>query len=102
MTDTQNKLVAAGQGVSVNTASLDELVMVPKNYFAECLSEIKELEERMQSQRQENEYTLEQREVEMNEKLATISQERVMERQGRREVRRALHAAQKDQRGQQR
>jgi len=81
MVDIQNKLIAAGQGVSVNTASLDELVMVPKHLLAEYLSEIKELEERMQSQRQENEYTLEQRELENSEKLMHIQTERTMERQ---------------------
>ncbi|CAK0891427.1 unnamed protein product, partial [Prorocentrum cordatum] len=59
--DLQRKLTEAGQGFSNQAATMDELILLPKAYFQECLHEIKELEERANSLEHESEYTLEQK-----------------------------------------
>lgn len=76
----QQKLSETKLGTSTNTASLDELVMVPRAYFNDCLGEIKELEDRMQSLRHESEYVLEQKEQEMQDKMHAVQSERQRER----------------------
>merc|ERR1719401_1796242 len=79
--DLQRKLTEAGQGFSNHAATMDELVAVPKSYFNDCLHEIKELEERTHSLEHESEYTLEQKEHEIQDKLQIIYNERKAERQ---------------------
>merc|ERR1719398_299092 len=59
--------------------------MVPKLFFQERLDEIKDLEERMRNQQNENEYALEQKEQEIQEKLNAIHAERKHERRGNEE-----------------
>jgi len=76
----QKKLTEATSGMSTTTAKLDELFVVPKAYFNERLSEIRELEERMTSLRHESEYALEQKEQENRDKLATTEFERKREK----------------------
>jgi len=80
--DLKKKLSAVGQVVSATTSSLDEMVMIPQTYFQERLDEIKDLEERMRNQQNENEYALEQKDQEIQEKLNTIHAERKHERRG--------------------
>jgi len=81
----KKKLSSTGQVVSATTSSLDEMVMVPKSYFNERLDEIKDLEERMRNQQNENEYALEQKDQEIQEKLNTIHAERKHERRANEE-----------------
>mmetsp|Transcript_113066 Transcript_113066/g.350978 ORF Transcript_113066/g.350978 Transcript_113066/m.350978 type:complete len:721 (-) Transcript_113066:1054-3216(-) len=79
--DFQKKLTEASHGMSANTASLDELQLVPKAFLNDCLSQIKELEERMQSQKRESDEAMAQKEQDTNEQLQTIYQERRHEKQ---------------------
>jgi WD40 repeat protein len=79
--DLPRKLTEAGQGFSNQAATMDELLLLPKAYFQECLHEIKELEERANSLEHESEYTLEQKEHEIQDKLQIIYNERKAERQ---------------------
>jgi WD40 repeat protein len=81
----KKKLSTNGQVVSTTTASLDEMVMVPRSFFNERLDDIKDLEERMRNQQNENEYALEQKEQEIQEKLNMITTERKHERKGNEE-----------------
>jgi len=74
------KKLSSGQVVSANTSTLDEMLMVPKQYLNERLSEIKDLEERMRNLQNENEYALEQKDQETQEKLNHIGQARKNER----------------------
>jgi hypothetical protein len=78
--DLKKKLSSTGQVVSATASSLDEMIMVPKGFFQERLDEIKDLEERMRNQQNENEYALEQKDQEIQEKLNTIHAERKHER----------------------
>jgi WD40 repeat protein len=83
--DLKKKLSATGLVVSATTSSLDEMVMVPQTYLQERLDEIKDLEERMRNQQNENEYALEQKEQEVQEKLNGLQAERKHERRGNEE-----------------
>eukprot|EP00928_Gymnodinium_smaydae_P011505 TRINITY_DN14236_c1_g1_i1.p1 TRINITY_DN14236_c1_g1~~TRINITY_DN14236_c1_g1_i1.p1 ORF type:complete len:1493 (+),score=333.11 TRINITY_DN14236_c1_g1_i1:123-4601(+) len=76
----QKKLTEAGKGMSTSAASMDELVLVPKVFFFERLTEIRELEEKMQRLRHESEFELEKKEQELQEKLNVIKNERKVER----------------------
>eukprot|EP00927_Polykrikos_kofoidii_P056138 TRINITY_DN50308_c0_g1_i1.p1 TRINITY_DN50308_c0_g1~~TRINITY_DN50308_c0_g1_i1.p1 ORF type:complete len:1528 (+),score=272.94 TRINITY_DN50308_c0_g1_i1:63-4646(+) len=81
MVELQKKLSAAvGQGVTNNTCTLDELVMLPKSYFNERLHEIKEQEEQMHSLRKESEYAREQMQQETNDRLNAIEADRAREK----------------------
>mmetsp|Transcript_26950 Transcript_26950/g.48715 ORF Transcript_26950/g.48715 Transcript_26950/m.48715 type:complete len:1443 (+) Transcript_26950:61-4389(+) len=80
MADMQRKIWDAVRAISATTASLDDLLQVPKNYFSDVLSEIRELEDRMQGMKHENDHMLEQKENEMQEKLQTIQMERRQEK----------------------
>jgi len=81
----KKKLSSVGQVVSATTSSLDDMVMVPQSYMQERLDEIKDLEERMRNQQNENEYALEQKDQEIQEKLNAIHAERKHERRGNEE-----------------
>merc|ERR1719453_1836378 len=83
--DLRRKLACGGQVVSATTSTLDEMVMIPQAYFQERLDEIKDLEERLRNDKQENEYALEQRDQEYQEKLNAIGVERKHERKGNEE-----------------
>lgn len=76
----QRKLTDAAQGLTASCARLDELCLVPKAFLNERLSDIKELEEKMQRLRQESEYTLEHKEQEIAEKLNSMKNEKKRER----------------------
>jgi len=78
--DLQKKLTQAAHGMAANIASLDELALVPKAYFLDRLSEIKELEDRMQAQKRESDIYLEHKEKDVNEQLRTMYQERKHEK----------------------
>lgn len=79
--DIQKKLTEAKGSMAHNVASLDDMVMLPRNYFTELLAEIKQLEEQMASLRHESDYALEQKDIEIQEKLEQLKQERKHERQ---------------------
>merc|ERR1740121_1334251 len=79
--DMQRKITEAKSSMAANVASLDDLLMLPRNYFQELLGEIKQLEEQMASLRHESDYALEQKDIETAEKLEQIKQERQHERQ---------------------
>lgn len=79
--DLQKKLWDSVRGISATKADLDDMLIVPKNYFGDVLTEIRELEDRMTSLKHENDRTLEQKENEFHEKLMTLDMERKMERQ---------------------
>mmetsp|Transcript_143305 Transcript_143305/g.458246 ORF Transcript_143305/g.458246 Transcript_143305/m.458246 type:complete len:1497 (+) Transcript_143305:60-4550(+) len=74
--DLQKKLYEALSSSASNTASLDDLVMLPKSYFQELLTEIKHLEERHLSLKHESEHALEQKDVELSDKLEQMQHER--------------------------
>jgi len=74
--DLQRKLTSARLGMSTNTATLDELVLVPKNYFGERLTQIKELEDNMERLERERDFALDQKDQETKEKLNNMMQER--------------------------
>jgi len=78
--DLQRKMTEAVQGMSTSVATLDELVLIPRVFFNERLSEIKELEERMASLRHESDCALEQREQDTAAKMSTIQGERAREK----------------------
>merc|ERR1719265_337053 len=80
MTELQKKLDGVGQGMSSSGSSLDEFVLVPKAFMSDKLSEIKELEERMENLKNDTEYTLVQKEQESEEKLRIVEGERSRER----------------------
>lgn len=80
VTELQKKLTDARRGASAMSTPLSGMVMVPKDYFVELLGEIKELEDRMQNMKQENDHTLEQKDHEIQEKLSSIRQERMQEK----------------------
>jgi hypothetical protein len=74
--DLQKKLTEAAVGMATSAASLDELVLVPKNYLNEKLHEIKELEDKMQRLRHDSEYQLEQKEQEIQDKINALKLEK--------------------------
>lgn len=74
--DLQQKLCEAVRAISATTASLDDLLMIPKAYLTDVLSEIRELEDRMQGLKHESDHILEQKENELQEKLISIQVER--------------------------
>mmetsp|Transcript_43018 Transcript_43018/g.98888 ORF Transcript_43018/g.98888 Transcript_43018/m.98888 type:complete len:1538 (-) Transcript_43018:66-4679(-) len=76
MQDLRKKLAGVGHTQSPSLAGLDALLVVPKNFFNDRLSEIKDLEERMQNLRTEQEIALEQRDIEVEEKMNAMSAER--------------------------
>merc|ERR1719174_750077 len=80
MAELQKKLDGVGQGMSASGMSLDEFVLVPKAYLNDKLQDIKELEERMDNLKNDTEYTLVQKEQEMEEKLKMVETERARER----------------------
>lgn len=80
MAELQKKLDGVGQGMSSSGLSLDEFVLVPKAYLNDKLQDIKELEERMENLKNDTEYTLVQKEQEMEEKLKMVETERTRER----------------------
>merc|ERR1719296_333350 len=77
----QKKLTEAKGSMASNVASLDDMVMLPRNYFQELLAEIKQLEEQMASLRHESDYAMEQKDAEMQEKIQALQSERRIERQ---------------------
>lgn len=74
--DLQQKLCEAVRAISATTASLDDLLMIPKAYLTDVLNEIRELEDRMQGLKHESDHILEQKENELQEKLISIQVER--------------------------
>lgn len=78
--DLKKKLSPTGQVVSSNASGIDDMIMVPRVFFNERLDEIKDLEERMRNQQNENEYALEQKDQEIQEKMNSVSAERKHER----------------------
>mmetsp|Transcript_59785 Transcript_59785/g.142302 ORF Transcript_59785/g.142302 Transcript_59785/m.142302 type:complete len:1538 (+) Transcript_59785:84-4697(+) len=75
--DFRKKLAGGiGHTQSPSLATLDAILAVPKNFFNDRLSEIKDLEERMQNLRTEQEIALEQRDIEVEEKMNAMSAER--------------------------
>lgn len=73
------KLASIGQGSSEVT-TLNEFLLVPKVFLSDKLQEIKELEERMENLKNDTEYTMVQKEQEMEEKLRIEAGERSRER----------------------
>lgn len=80
MAELQKKLDGVGQGMSSSGLSLDEFFLVPKQYLNDKLQDIKELEERMENLKNDTEYTLVQKEQEMEEKLKMVETDRTRER----------------------
>lgn len=79
------KKLGPQQVVSASSTSLDEMVMVPKVFYQERLDEIRDLEERMRNLQNENEYALEQKDQEIQEKLNTVNAERKHQTKGHEE-----------------
>lgn len=77
--DLQKKLFEALASSASNIATLDDMVMLPKNYFHETLQEISNLEEKLQCMKHESEFALEQKEAEVSEKLQIMRNERKCE-----------------------
>merc|ERR1719174_2744238 len=80
MAELQKKLDGVGQGMSASGLSLDEFFLVPKAYLNDKLQDIKELEERMENLKNDTEYTLVQKDQEMEEKLKMVEMERTREK----------------------
>jgi len=78
--DLQQKLWESVRAISATTASLDDLMLIPKSYLTDVLNEIRELEDRMQFLKHESDHVLEQKESDLQEKLLTIQMERKQER----------------------
>ncbi|CAE8609420.1 unnamed protein product, partial [Polarella glacialis] len=78
--DMQKKLWDAVRAISASTATLDDLVVVPKNYFGDVLSEIRELEDRMQGLKHENDHMLEMKDNENQDKISNMHYERKQEK----------------------
>eukprot|EP00931_Biecheleriopsis_adriatica_P102051 TRINITY_DN77078_c0_g1_i1.p1 TRINITY_DN77078_c0_g1~~TRINITY_DN77078_c0_g1_i1.p1 ORF type:complete len:1467 (-),score=402.16 TRINITY_DN77078_c0_g1_i1:134-4534(-) len=89
--DMQRKLWDAVRAISATTASLDDLLMVPKNYFADVQNEIRELEDRMQGMKHENDHMLETKENELQEKIQNLQIERRQEKKVAEEKYDSLH-----------
>lgn len=69
-----------GGQLSISATTLDEFVLIPRAYLADKLLEIKELEERMDNLKNDTEYTLVQKDQEMDEKLKMVEMERTREK----------------------
>eukprot|EP00933_Yihiella_yeosuensis_P062327 TRINITY_DN65281_c0_g1_i1.p1 TRINITY_DN65281_c0_g1~~TRINITY_DN65281_c0_g1_i1.p1 ORF type:complete len:1448 (+),score=315.52 TRINITY_DN65281_c0_g1_i1:96-4439(+) len=78
--DLQAKLSSSMRAISANTAGLDDMQIVPKNYWTDILAEIRELEDRMQALRTESDHMLEQKESELQDKLSNMDMERRQEK----------------------
>lgn len=76
----QQKLWEAVKAISATTATLDDLLMIPKAYLSELMSEIREFEDRMQGLKHESAHVLKEKEQELSEKLLSIQIERRSER----------------------
>merc|ERR1719359_1784293 len=62
-------------------AAPEEYVLMPKSFIAETLGYAAELDERMQNLKSETEYTLVQKEQEMQERIRSLENKRVKEQQ---------------------
>eukprot|EP00434_Breviolum_minutum_P011575 symbB.v1.2.010208.t1/scaffold621.1/size179687/14 len=78
--DLQQKLWESVKAISASTASLDDLLMIPKSYLSDLQSEIREFEDRMQGLKHESAHALKEKEQELSEKLVSIQIERRSER----------------------
>lgn len=79
--DLQKKLYEALGSSATNTAALDDLVLLPKDYFNELLVEIRHLEEQHLSLKHDSEFALEQKDAEITEKLESTHLELRLERE---------------------